>query len=121
MIHHGWQYQVMTNEPTFDKQLALTDYWNEIGGMKMLPATIRPADRFVRASFYVAAVKQSADPREAVAALLSLMRNASVPWGLSSPNEPNVASTVWLSVADQKNTVYYYQHALSAGAVGRCQ
>ena len=117
VIHHGREYQVMTNEPTFDKQLALTDYWNEIGGMTMLPGTIRPADRFVRASFYVGAVKQSADPREAVAACLSVMRNASVPWGLSSPNEPNVASTVWLTVADQKNLVYYYQHALSAGAL----
>lgn len=117
VIHHGRQYQVMTNEPTFDKQLALTDYWNEIGGMTMLPGTIRPADRFVRASFYVGAVKQSADPREAVAACLSVMRNASVPWGLSSPNEPNVASTVWLSVADQKNGIYYYQHSLSAGAM----
>jgi penicillin V acylase-like amidase (Ntn superfamily) len=117
VIHHGRQFQVMTNEPTFDKQLALTEYWQQIGGMTMLPGTIRPADRFVRASFFIGAVKQSADPREAVAACLSVIRNASVPWGLSSPSEPNVASTVWLTVSDQKNLVYYYQHALSAGAL----
>ena len=117
VIHHGRHFQVMTNEPTFDKQLALTEYWQQIGGMTMLPGTIRPADRFVRASFNIGAVKQSADPREAVAACLSVMRNASVPWGLSSLNEPNVASTVWVTIADQKNLVYYYQHALSAGGL----
>src|SRR5699024_2557573 len=52
IIHHDPSYQVMTNSPTFDKQLALTDYWNEIGGLTMLPGTNRAADRFVRASFY---------------------------------------------------------------------
>lgn len=115
VIHHGRQYQVMTNDPTYDKQLALTQYWQEIGGLVMLPGTIRPADRFVRASFYIGAVKQSADPRTAVAATFSVMHDASVPLGLSVPNKPNVANTVWLTVTDQKNRIYYFQHALSPG------
>ncbi|PRC62168.1 choloylglycine hydrolase, partial [Mycobacterium sp. ITM-2017-0098] len=32
VIHHGREYQVMTNSPIFDKQLAITEYWNQIGG-----------------------------------------------------------------------------------------
>jgi len=39
VIHHGRQYQVMTNSPIFDKQLALAEYWKQIGGTVMLPGT----------------------------------------------------------------------------------
>jgi penicillin V acylase-like amidase (Ntn superfamily) len=31
VIHHGHQYDVMTNSPTYDQQLALNDYWRQIG------------------------------------------------------------------------------------------
>ena len=65
VIHHGKQYQVMTNSPTYDQQLTLNEYWKQIGGTVMLPGTNRAADRFARASFYINAVAQSADPREA--------------------------------------------------------
>src|SRR5690606_29501605 len=50
VIHHSKQYQVMTNSPIFEKQLALNEYWKEIGGTTMLPGTNRAADRFARAS-----------------------------------------------------------------------
>ena len=44
VIHHGKQYQVMTNSPTYDQQLGLAKYWESIGGATMLPGTKR-ADR----------------------------------------------------------------------------
>jgi penicillin V acylase-like amidase (Ntn superfamily) len=37
VIHHGRQYQVMTNSPTFDQQLALNTYWKGVGGTTFLP------------------------------------------------------------------------------------
>lgn len=109
VVHHGRQYQVMTNSPTYDQQLALNRYWEEIGGTVMLPGTNRAADRFARASFYINAAKQSADPHEAVAAVFSVMRNVSVPRGISTPDQPNISSTLWRSVSDQKNRVYYFE------------
>ena len=109
VIHHGREYQVMTNSPTFDKQLPLAAYWKQIGGSVMLPGTNRASDRFVRLSYYTNEAKQSADPRAAVATVFSLMRNVSVPIGIKIPGQPNIADTLWLSVADQKNKVYYYQ------------
>lgn len=36
-IHHGREYQVLTNSPTYDRQLAVNDYWRQIGGLVMLP------------------------------------------------------------------------------------
>ncbi len=117
VIHHGRQYQVMTNSPTYDKQLALNEYWSQLGGTVMLPGTNRAADRFVRASFYVNAAEQTADPRAAAAAVFSVMRNVSVPRGISTPEQPNIASTLWRTVSDQKNRVYYFESTQSPSLV----
>ena len=102
----------MTNSPTYDKQITLNDYWEQIGGLVMLPGTNRATDRFVRASFYINAVEQTADPRTAVAAVFSVMRNVSVPLGISLPERPYIASTRWRTVSDQKNRVYFFESTL---------
>lgn len=117
VIHHGKQYQVMTNSPTYDKQLALNEYWKQIGGTTMLPGTNRAADRFARASFYINATEQTSDARSSVAAVFSVMRNASVPRGISTPGQPNIAATLWLTVSDHKNKTYYYQSTFSPSLV----
>lgn len=113
VIHHGRNCQVMTNSPSYDKQQTLDDYWNQIGGLVMLPGTNRASDRFVRASFYINALPQTSDYRHAVAGVFSVMRNVSVPLGISIPSQPNIASTRWRTVADQKNRVYYFESTLS--------
>lgn len=117
VIYHGKQYKVMTNSPTFDKQLAINEYWKDFDGAVSLPGTVRAADRFVRASYYINACEQSADPREAVAAVFSVMRNVSVPRDIRKKGAPNLSSTLWLTVADQKNRVYYFQDTNSPGAL----
>lgn len=116
-IHHGREYQVMTNSPPFDQQLSLNQYWKTIGGSTMLPGTNRAADRFVRASYYINEATQTADRRTAVAAVFSVMRNVSVPIGVKLPGQPNIADTLWLTVADQKNKVYYYQSTNSPSII----
>ncbi|AGA31997.1 Choloylglycine hydrolase [Thioalkalivibrio nitratireducens DSM 14787] len=112
-IHHGMSYTVMTNSPVFEQQLALNEYWKQIGGTTMLPGTNRPADRFVRASFYMDAIPRTSDPRIAVASVFSVIRNASVPFGISTEGEPHISSTRWRSVSDQKHLVYYFETALT--------
>jgi choloylglycine hydrolase len=113
VIHHGRQYQVMTNSPTYDEQLALDSYWKEIGGTVMLPGTNRAADRFARASFYINAISKDEDPDVAVASVFSVIRNASVPFGITTPDQPNISSTRWRTVADQKRLVYFFESALT--------
>lgn len=110
-IHHSQEYNVMTNSPIFQKQLALNEYWQEIGGTTMLPGTNRSADRFVRASFYASAIPKTDDTRLAVASTFSVIRNCSVPLGITTPDQPNISSTRWRSVSDQKNLVYYFETA----------
>jgi len=112
VIHHDRSYQVMTNSPVFEQQLALNDYWATIGGLTFLPGTNRAADRFVRASYYVQAIPQTDDMRIAVASMFSVIRNCSVPYGISTPDEPNISSTRWRTVSDQKNKVYFFESTL---------
>jgi len=111
-IHHDRSYQVMTNSPVFEQQLALNDYWRTIGGTTFLPGTNRAADRFVRASFYINAIPKTEDTRTALAGVFSVIRNTSVPYGISTPGEPNISSTRWRTVSDQKNKVYYFESTL---------
>lgn len=113
IIHHGREFQVMTNSPTFDQQLALKGYWEQIGGTTMLPGTNRAADRFVRASFYINAIPQTAKIDEAIAGAFSVIRNVSVPLGISTPGQPNISSTLWRSVSDHKNKRYYFESTRS--------
>ncbi len=108
-IHHDPSYTVMTNSPVFEEQLAINQYWNGIPGTIMLPGTNRAADRYVRASYYINAIPQTTDVRTSVASVFSVIRNCSVPFGISSETEPNISSTRWRSVADQKNLVYYFE------------
>ncbi|MBB2148058.1 linear amide C-N hydrolase [Pedobacter gandavensis] len=115
VIHHDPAYTVMTNSPVFGEQLALNNYWAGIPGTIMLPGTNRAADRFVRASYYIKAIPQTDDTRIAVASVFSVIRNCSVPFGISSETEPNISSTRWRSVADQKNKVYYFENVLTPG------
>ncbi|WP_427770474.1 linear amide C-N hydrolase [Comamonas thiooxydans] len=113
VIHHGRQYQVMTNSPTFDQQLALNAYWKQIGGTTMLPGTNRAADRFARASFYVNAIPKDQNPNKALASVFSVIRNASVPYGLNTPQEPNISSTRWRTVFDHERKLYFFESALT--------
>ena len=113
IIHEGRECQIMTNSPTYEQQITLNNYWKQIGGLTMLPGTNRAADRFVRASFYINAIPQTSNQREAVAGVFSVMRNVSVPLGISTPDEPNIASTRWRTVSDQKNKVYFFESTMT--------
>jgi penicillin V acylase-like amidase (Ntn superfamily) len=113
VIHHGRQYQVMTNSPAFDKQLALDEYWKSIGGTVMLPGTNRAADRFARASFYIKAIPSDENPDITLASVFSVIRNVSVPYGLTTVDEPNISSTRWRVVADQKRLAYFFESAVT--------
>ena len=113
VIHHGREYQVMTNSPTFDQQLALNKYWEQIGGLTFLPGTNRAADRFARASFYINAIPKTDVSKRAVASVFSVIRGVSVPLGFTTPGQPNISSTIWRTLYDHKNKVFYFDSATS--------
>ncbi|KTD31337.1 linear amide C-N hydrolase [Legionella israelensis] len=127
-IHHDTAYKVMTNSPPYEQQIILNEYWKQIGGLTFLPGTNRASDRFVRASFLLDAIPKTIAPQyinsipkqsfryQAVAEVLSLMRAVSVPLGITTPEQPNISSTIWRTVSDQTNLVYYFDSATRPNA-----
>ncbi len=113
IIHHNRKYTVMTNSPTFDQQLAIDAYWKGINGLNFQPGTISSADRFVRMNWSLNAAPKEKDPRLAVATTFSLIRAISVPLGLSDPNKPNIAATIWRTVSDTRARRYYFESSYS--------
>ena len=113
VIHHSRNYQVMTNDPLFQDQLAIRGYWENLPGTLFLPGSNRAPDRFVRASYYINAIPQTSDSALAVASVFSVIRNVSVPYGISTEGQPHISSTQWRVVADQKNRVYYFENVLT--------
>lgn len=125
VIHHGKEFNIQTNSPTYDQQLALNSYWKSIGGLVFLPGTNRAADRFARASFLIDVIPKKGDPNylsavpegsfinQAVASVLGVLRAVSVPLGITTPDQPNISSTLWRTISDQKNKIYFFDSATS--------
>lgn len=113
LIYEGPEFKVMTNSPFYYDQLAVNNYWTQIGGLNMLPGTNRATDRFARASFYIDVIPKTSDQQKGVAGVFSVMRNVSVPLGISTEDQPNISTTIWRTVSDQKNLKYYYESTLS--------
>jgi penicillin V acylase-like amidase (Ntn superfamily) len=113
VIHHDRDFIVMTNSPAFDEQLALESYWRQIGGTVMLPGTNRASDRFARAAFYTRVLPRTGDERQTLASVFGVIRNVSVPYGITTPDEPNISSTRWRTVADHGRKRYYFESALT--------
>lgn len=113
VIHHDPDYIVMTNDPKFEDQLAIGKYWEGIPGKFFLPGSVTASDRYVRANFFINSIPKTDNTRVAVAGVMSVVRNCSVPYGFELEGFPNLSTTQWRVVADHKNLVYYFEHALT--------
>ncbi|MGD2025545.1 MAG: linear amide C-N hydrolase [Methyloceanibacter sp.] len=112
VIHHGKQYKVMTNSPTYDEQLALLKEYEGLGGSKPVPGGSQSDDRFVRGAYYAQMLPENpATYQAAVAGVLSIMRNMSTPFGMEDPDKPNISATRWRTIADLTNKRYYFEFA----------
>ncbi len=114
VVHHGHEFTVMANSPVLDQQLANLRRYRPFGGELAPPGDITSLDRFVRASYFLHYLPEPEDSRQAVAGVLHLASNASVPPG--APYEDGgVYPTWWLSAADLTNRVYYVWSAHNPG------
>lgn len=110
-LFKGRNLQVLTNDPLFTQMQAIDKYWQGVGGANMLPGTVKSADRFVRASFFIRHVPTDFDYSSAWGALSSIMGVVSVPYGYELQGEPNVSSTQWRSISDLGGLKYYFKFA----------
>ncbi|KAF5664356.1 penicillin acylase [Fusarium heterosporum] len=111
--YHSSNYTVMTNEPTFDQQLAINSYWAPIANAS-LPGTSRPADRFARLAFYLSEVPQAKDQPTAISYAAGMIRAVSVPIPqqlAASAAAADVWPTYWRIFTDLKDSTIFYESA----------
>jgi choloylglycine hydrolase len=116
-IYTDRRYTVMTNEPTYDQQIANLEQYRSFGGDKPLPGERTPLDRFVRATYYANNLPQPTTAAEGVAYIFSVIRNVSVPFGKPDPKKPNVSSTIFRSVIDLTAGRYYFESTFAPNVV----
>jgi choloylglycine hydrolase len=116
-VYHDKRFTVMTNEPTYDKQIENLKQYRTFGGDKPLPGERTPTDRFVRAAYYAENLPQPANREEGAAYMFSVIRNISVPFGKPDPKKPNVSSTIFRSVHDLTSGRYYFESTYAPNVV----
>jgi choloylglycine hydrolase len=118
-IHHGRQYRIMTNDPPYDKQLALLSKYNFTDATRntALPGNVSPTDRFIRASYFLHFIAQPKSDREAIANVLSIARNVSVPFGAPNNAPGTVYNTEYRTALDLTNKRYFFELATAPNVI----
>jgi penicillin V acylase-like amidase (Ntn superfamily) len=118
VVHHGRQYTLMTNDPTYDEQLDLLsqqDFSHPTSEMP-LPGNVNPVDRFQRAAYYSALLPKPGSQREAIASVMAIMRNVSVPFG-APYKDFGVYNTEYRTVTDLTNRMYFFELTTSPSVI----
>ncbi|GAB5900999.1 linear amide C-N hydrolase [Mycolicibacterium mageritense] len=108
-VYHSKDYTVMTNSPTFDRQLELVKSFTGLGGDQPLPGSTLASDRFARATYYAGRLPTPQTQVEAIAAMFSVIRNAAQPFRSPDPGKPDASQTIWQTVLDLTNKRYVYE------------
>ncbi|MFO0865576.1 MAG: linear amide C-N hydrolase [Gemmataceae bacterium] len=119
-VYHDRRFTVMTNEPTYDKQIENLKQYRTFGGNKMLPGERTPTDRFVRAA-YCREPSEALHPRRrgGIHVQRDPQRVGPLPAPNPDPKRPNVSSTIFRSVQDLTGGRLLREHVRSQCGVDR--
>jgi penicillin V acylase-like amidase (Ntn superfamily) len=118
VVHHGREFRLMTNDPTYDEQLKLLSAqdFSHPSSEISLPGNVNAIDRFQRAAYYSALLPEPVDERQAVAGVMAIMRNVSVPFGAPYA-EFGVYNTEYRTVCDLTNRTYFFELTTSPSVI----
>ena len=110
VVHHGREFTVMTNDPAYDQQLVLVAQhdFSAPTSDTPLPGNVNPRDRFARATYYSRLLPPPRNEREAVAGVLAIARNVSVPFG-APYKDFGIYNTEYRTACDLTNRRYFYE------------
>jgi len=118
VVHHGRNFTLMTNDPTYDEQLKLLaqqDFSRPSRDLP-LPGNVNAVDRFQRAAYYSALLPKPQTERQAVASVMAIIRNVSVPFG-APYGEFGVYNTEYRTVTDLTNRLYFFELTTSPNVI----
>jgi choloylglycine hydrolase len=118
VVHHGRDYRVMTNDPTYDEQLALLEKmdFSKPSSDTPLPGNVKATDRFQRAAYYSSMLPKPGSEREAVASVLAIARNVSVPFGAPYKGF-GIYNTEYRTVMNLTNKRYFFELTTSPNVI----
>ncbi|RFA21178.1 linear amide C-N hydrolase [Subtercola boreus] len=116
VVHHGAEFTVMANSPTFDEQLANRARYRPFGGELPPPGDITSADRFVRASYFRHYLPEPRNLEQTVAGVLQVSQNVAVPAG-APYDDGGIYPTWWHSASDLTNLTYYFWSTTSPNVI----
>lgn len=114
-IYHDRSYIVLTNSPTYAKQLENLRDYEGLGGTKPLPGTSDAKDRFVRAAYYTLRLSNTQSSDEELSDILGVIRNVSQP--KLAPTTNDDAWTLWRTVSDLTHGIYYFEDTLKTALI----
>ncbi|MCD4498475.1 linear amide C-N hydrolase [Chromobacterium vaccinii] len=114
-IYHGREYRVLTNDPPYERQLAELKKWDFSQATRQtpLPGNVNPVDRFIRANYFLDTLREPQSQRQAVASILSIARNVSVPFNAPYKTPGSTYDTEYRTVADLSDKQYFFELASS--------
>ena len=118
VVHHGREFKIMTNDPAYDEQLALLKKldFSKPSSDTPLPGNVKPTDRFQRIAYFLPMLPEPKTEREAVAGVLAIARNVSVPFGAPYKGF-GIYNTEYRTVTDLTNKRYFFELTTSPNVV----
>ncbi|WP_055626557.1 linear amide C-N hydrolase [Streptomyces hirsutus] len=133
--YHHRDYTVMTNDPPYNEQLKLLEEMkeeleNENGEIvpsrdMPLPGNVAPIHRFQRATYFHLLLPKTPEQyssekeqyRKAVAGMLAIARNVSVPPGAPYNDEFPIYDTEYRTLSDLTNMRYFFELGVSPNLI----
>ncbi len=118
-VYHDRAYQVMTNDPSYDQQLAnyaKYDFTNATRSTP-IPGNTDPKDRFIRANYYLNWLPEPKDTREAIASIIAVARNVSVPFGAPNREPGSLYNTEYRTAIDLTNRQYFFEFTTTPNVI----
>jgi len=113
-IYHDKKYQVGTNGPPFDQQLANLKNYEGFGGVLPSPAGCDSMSRFVLGATYLKELPKPIHTDEAIRLTKQMIErlfqreNTSVNNGVALTNKVRSVSTLWTTIADLTHRTYHF-------------
>jgi choloylglycine hydrolase len=118
-VYHDRAYQVMTNDPSYDQQLAnfaKYDFTNATRSTP-IPGNTDAKDRFIRANYYLNWLPEPKNTREAIASVIAVARNVSVPFGAPNREPGSLYNTEYRTAIDLTNRQYFFEFTTTPNVV----
>ncbi len=117
-VHHDRDHRIMTNDPRYEVQLELlaAHDFSSPSSDTPLPGNVNPRDRFARAAYYASMLPEPADQRQAVASILAIARNVSVPFG-APYRDFGIYNTEYRTATDLTHRRYYFELTTSPNVI----